>query len=317
MSDFAFLFPGQGSQAPGMGKLFFDAYPIARRTFEEADDALGFSLSKVCFEGSEADLKQTEITQPALLAVSTAAARILAEHGLAPAMVAGHSLGEYSALVAAKAIAFRDALRLVQLRGQFMQEAVPVGVGAMAALLKLPESKLDDLLTAAAQGEVLAAANLNSPDQVVISGHTAAVNRAMKLAMAEGAKRAIPLPVSAPFHCALMTPAQQRLAPILNETEFLDLSVPLVNNWRAEVVTTGSEARRGLIEQIPNSVRWVESVRMLRHQGITRFVEVGPGSVLLGLCRSIDPAMQGVKFGVPADLEKVFAMLSLAVSVSD
>jgi len=308
MSDLAFLFPGQGSQAAGMGKLLCDTYPVAKQTFEEADEALGFSLSSVCFEGTEADLKQTEITQPALLAVSTAAARVLSEQGLTPHMVAGHSLGEYSALVAAKANDFRDALRLVQRRGQFMQDAVPAGVGAMAALLKLPEGKLDAILLEAAQGEVVSAANLNSPDQVVISGHAGAVERAMKLALEAGAKRAVALAVSAPFHCALMLPAQERLTPFLNETTFSDLSMPLVNNWQAAVVTSGNDARRGLIEQIPNSVRWVESVRQLKDSGIGRFVEVGPGSVLMGLCRSIEPGLQGAKFGAPADLEKVLAL---------
>jgi len=308
MSDIAFLFPGQGSQAAGMGKLLFDQYPAARQTFEEADDALGFSLSRVCFEGSEDDLKKTEITQPALLAVSTAAARVLNEHSIAPVMVAGHSLGEYSALVAAKALGFADALRLVRRRGQFMQEAVPAGVGAMAALLKLPEGKLDGILLEAAQGEVVSAANLNSPDQIVISGHAGAVERAMKLALAAGAKRAVALPVSAPFHCALMQPAQARLTPFLNETAFIDLAVPLVNNWQAEVITTASDARRGLIEQIPNSVRWVEAVRRLKECGIARFVEAGPGSVLMGLCRGIEPSLQGAKFGAPADLEKVLAL---------
>jgi [acyl-carrier-protein] S-malonyltransferase len=308
MTDIAFLFPGQGSQAVGMGKLLYDEYPTAKRTFQEADDALGFALSKICFEGTEADLKQTEITQPALLAVSIAAARVLAEHNVAAYMVAGHSLGEYSALVAAQALEFSDAIRLVRMRGQFMQDAVPAGVGAMAALLKLPEGKLEEILTEAAQGEVVSAANLNSPDQIVISGHAGAVDRAMKLALAAGAKRALPLAVSAPFHCALMQPAQARLAPFLYETAFRHPVVPLVNNWQAEVVTTADQARQGLIEQIPNSVRWVESVRRLKQHGMARFVEVGSGSVLMGLCRGIEPSLQGAKFGAPADLEKVLSL---------
>jgi [acyl-carrier-protein] S-malonyltransferase len=225
-------------------------------------------------------------------------------------MVAGHSLGEYSALVAAKAIDFCDALRLVRKRGQFMQEAVPAGVGAMAALLKLPEGKLDEILLEAAQGEVLSAANLNSPEQTVISGHAAAVERAMKLALAAGAKRAVALAVSAPFHCALMQPAQARMAPLLNETAFCDLSVPLVNNWQAEIVTSAADARLGLMEQIPNAVRWVESVRRLKASGIARFIEVGSGSVLMGLCRGIEPSLRGAKFGAPADLEKVLALVA-------
>ena len=316
MSDLAFLFPGQGSQAAGMGKVLFDTYPIARRTFEEADDTLGFSLSHICFEGSDADLRQTEMTQPALLTVSTAAVRVLNKFGLHPDIVAGHSLGEYSALVAAKAIQFSDALRLVQQRGQFMQEAVPAGVGAMAAILKLPEGKLPAILLEAAQGEVLGAANLNSPDQVVISGHSGAVSRAMSLALAAGAKRAILLPVSAPFHCALMAPAQANLTPFLNQTQFRDLSVPMVNNWEAKMVTKADEARLGLIEQIPNSVRWTESIQLLKQRGINRFIETGPGTVLIGLCRSIEPTLQGVKFNVPSDLEKALILVGREVAVN-
>jgi [acyl-carrier-protein] S-malonyltransferase len=308
MSDIAFLFPGQGSQYSGMGKLLSDAFPTARRTFEEADETLGFKLSELCFQGSDEDLKKTENTQPALLAVSTAAERVLAEQGIIPAIVAGHSLGEYSALVAVKSVAFPDALRLVQMRGRFMQEAVPAGTGAMAAILKLPEGRLDAVLAEAAQTEVVSAANLNSPDQTVISGHAGAVARAMSLALAAGAKRAIPLPVSAPFHCSLMQPAQRRLIPLLEQTTFLDLTVPLLNNWQANVITSGAEARRGLIEQIPNSVRWAETVGALKRNGIARFVEVGPGSVLMGLCRSIEPGLRGTKFGEPADLEKLLAL---------
>ncbi len=308
MSVIAFLFPGQGSQTVGMGKLLSDAYPIAKRTFEEADEALGFSLSSICFEGSEEQLKQTEITQPALLTVSTAAARVLHEHNIEPTIVAGHSLGEYSALVAAGSMQFSDALKLVSKRGQFMQQAVPIGVGAMAALLKLPEGKLESILEEAAQGEVVSAANLNSPDQIVISGHAAAVSRAMALAQGVGGKRAILLPVSAPFHCSLMKPAQERLMPLLNETHFRDLNVPLVNNWKAEIITTAADARQGLIEQIPNSVRWTESVRLLKQQGVGHFIEVGPGSVLTGLCRNIDSSLAGAKFGAPDDFEKVAAL---------
>jgi [acyl-carrier-protein] S-malonyltransferase len=316
MSDIAFLFPGQGSQAAGMGKLLSDTYAVARRTFEEADDALGFSISRVCFEGSDEELKQTEITQPALLAVSTAAARVLAEQGLSADMVAGHSLGEYSALVAANALDFADALRLVRMRGQFMQEAVPSGVGAMAAILRLPEGKLEAVLVEAAQGEIVSAANLNSPDQIVISGHTGAVQRAMALAIAAGAKRALPLPVSAPFHCELMVPAQEQLTPFLNGTEFRNLSVPLVNNWQAVAVSSAEDARRGLIEQIPNSVRWVESVHRLKQRGIHSFIEVGAGSVLMGLCRSIDSSLRGAKFGTPGDLEKVMDVAGKASAVT-
>ena len=305
MEKTAFLFPGQGSQFAGMGKGLAEFYPAARLVFEEADQALGFPLSKLCFEGPDEDLKLTHNTQPAMLTVSTAALAVLRENGIAPDYVAGHSLGEYSALVAAGGLPFADAVRLVRKRGQYMQEAVAPGVGAMAALLKLPADKLDAILQEAAQGEVVAAANLNSPDQVVIAGHTAAVNRAMELAKAAGAKRAVLLPVSAPFHCLLMKPAQERLATDLNRTVFSDLSVPLVNNWQAREIRSGAEARQGLFEQVPNSVRWLDSIRYLAAQGVGRFIEVGAGSVLTGLLRNIDPALKGAKFGEPADLEKL------------
>jgi [acyl-carrier-protein] S-malonyltransferase len=275
--------------------------------FDEADDALGFALSTLCFDGPEDALKLTENTQPALLTVSTAAFRVLAERGFAPDDVAGHSLGEYSALVAAGSLQFADAVRLVRQRGRYMQEAVPPGVGAMAALLRLPEGALDGVLQEAAQGEVLSAANLNAPGQVVIAGHAGAVNRAIDLAKAAGARRAILLPVSAPFHCALMKPAQERLAADLNATNFSDLSCPLVNNWQAQEVRTGAEARQGLYQQVPNPVRWVESIQRLAAQGVERFIEVGAGGVLTGLLRSIDPNLKGFRFGEPADLEKLSA----------
>jgi [acyl-carrier-protein] S-malonyltransferase len=303
MSQVAFLFPGQGSQYSGMGKAIAREFPEARRTFEEADDAIGFSLSQLCFEGSEEELKKTENTQPALLAVSSAAYRVLESRGFKPSVAAGHSLGEYSALVAAGTLDFGDAVRLVRKRGQFMQEAVPDGVGAMAALLKLPSGELDHVLANAAQGEVVTAANLNSPDQVVIAGHAAAVERAMELAKAAGAKRAIRLAVSAPFHCALMRPAQEKLRPELDALSFADPRFPLVNNWQAKRVNTGAEARRGLYEQIPNPVRWNEAILEIAHSGINRFVEVGAGAVLLGLLRSTNKIFEGAKFGEPADLE--------------
>ncbi len=303
----AFLFPGQGSQFAGMGKALAAAHAAARQVFEQADDALGFALSRLCFEGPEDQLKLTENTQPALLAVSTAALAVLRENGLAPDYVAGHSLGEYSALVAAGSLQFADGLRLVRKRGRYMQEAVPPGVGAMAALLKLPDSKLESVLADAARGEIVSAANLNSPDQVVIAGHAAAVARAVDLAKAAGARRAVLLPVSAPFHCALMVPAQQRLRADLEAAEFRDLAFPLVNNWQAREVRSGAEAREGLYQQVPNPVRWTDSIRRLAAQGVTRFVEVGAGSVLSGLLRNIDPTLTGVKFGEPADLAKVVA----------
>jgi [acyl-carrier-protein] S-malonyltransferase len=307
MSDLAFLFPGQGSQFAGMGQRLAAEFPIARQTFSEADDTLGFALSELCFNGPEEELKKTANTQPALLATSVAAYRVLAELGHRPSIVAGHSLGEYSALVANGCLDFADALRLVRSRGQLMQDAVPLGVGAMAALLKLPAGMLDQILHAAAQGEIVAAANFNSPDQVVIAGHAEAVQRAIQLAKAAGAKRAILLPVSAPFHCALMRPAQEKLKPALDATVFHAFSIPLINNWQASLIVDPAAARHGLIAQIPNPVRWTESIRELARNGIQRFVEVGPGTVLLGLCRSIEPSLRGVKFGEPADLHPLAA----------
>ncbi|MCS7024479.1 MAG: ACP S-malonyltransferase [Bryobacteraceae bacterium] len=305
MSKLAFLFPGQGSQFAGMGKSLFDHYPRARETFEQADQVLGFALSKLCFEGPEEALKQTENTQPALLTVSVAAWRVLDEKGFRADYVAGHSLGEYSALVAAGALDFADAVRLVRKRGQYMQQATPPGVGAMAALLKLPLDQLDSILAQAAQGEVVTAANLNSPDQVVIAGHAGAVARASELAKAAGAKRAVPLPVSAPFHCPLMKPAQERLAVDLEATTFRDPSPPLINNWQAHLITTAEQARRGLIEQVPNPVRWTDSVRLMAELGVRRAVEVGPGAVLSGLVRQIEPAIECQRFGEVSDFEKL------------
>ena len=303
----AFLFPGQGSQYAGMGKSLAEAYPAARAVFEEANDALRFALSRLCLEGPEEELKRTENTQPALLAVSTAALRVLEERGLRPDYVAGHSLGEYSALVAAAGLQFGDAVRLVRQRGRYMQEAVPAGVGAMAALLKLPAGALDAVLEQAAQGEVVSAANFNSPDQVVIAGHAGAVARAMELAKAAGAKRAVLLPVSAPFHCALMRPAQEKMKTELDAAPFGELRCPLINNWQAREIHTGGEAREGLYQQIPNPVRWLETVRYLAAQGVEQFVEVGAGGVLTGLLRNIDPNLKGVRFGEAGDLEKLDA----------
>lgn len=288
-----------------MGKTLADSFPEAARVFEEADEALGFPLSRLCFEGPDDQLKLTENTQPALLTVSIAANAVLAAQGIAAGYVAGHSLGEYSALVAAGSLRFADAVRLVRKRGQYMQQAVPAGVGAMAALLKLPAGKLDTVLAEAAQGEIVTAANLNSPDQIVIAGHTAAVNRAIALAKAAGARRAVLLPVSAPFHCPLLKPAQDRLKPDLDATEFRDLTVPLINNWQAREVRTGAEAREGLYHQIPNPVRWSESIALLASRGVTRFIEVGAGSVLTGLLRNIDPGLTGVKFGEAADWDSL------------
>ncbi len=298
----AFLFPGQGSQFAGMGKSLADEFPAARAVFEEADAALGFPLSKLCFEGPEEALKMTENTQPALLAVSTAACAVLGERGVRPDAVAGHSLGEYSALVAAGSLTFSAALRLVRSRGRYMQEAVPPSVGAMAALLRLPEGKLEDVLAEAARGEGVSAANLNSPDQVVIAGHRGAVERAIELAKAAGARRAVLLPVSAPFHCALMKPAQDRLAADLKSAAFAELSVPLVNNVAAREIRLGAEACQGLIDQVSNPVRWADSVRVLANAGVERWIEVGAGGVLTGLLKSIVPGVQGRKVGEATDL---------------
>jgi [acyl-carrier-protein] S-malonyltransferase len=305
MSKTAFLFPGQGSQYAGMGKSLAEAYPEAARVFEAADAALGFPISKLCFEGPDEQLKRTEITQPALLTVSVAAFTVLQGKGLVPDFVAGHSLGEYSALVAAGSLDFADAVRLVHKRGLYMQEAVPAGVGAMAALLKLPEGKLDRILAEAAQGEVVTAANLNSPDQIAIAGHAGAVERAAELAKAAGARRAVMLQVSAPFHCPLMKPAQERLKVDLDATVFRDLAVPLINNWQAREIRTAAEAREGLYQQVPNPVLWADSIRVLAAAGVTRFIEVGAGGVLTGLLRNIDPALKGLKFGEAEDWEKV------------
>jgi [acyl-carrier-protein] S-malonyltransferase len=305
MPKTAFLFPGQGSQFAGMGKALAAEFQIARRAFEEADAALGFPLSRLCFEGPEEQLKLTENTQPAILCVSVAAWRVLDRNGHRPHYVAGHSLGEYSALVAAGALAFGEALRIVRNRGRYMQEAAPPGAGAMAAILKLPEGKLEEVLASAARGEVVSAANLNSPEQVVIAGHTGAVNRAIELAKAAGARRAVLLPVSAPFHCALMKPAQERLAVDLESVEFRDLAVPLINNWRSRQVRTAAGAREGLVEQVPNPVRWTDTIRTLTGAGVERFVEVGPGAVLTGLMKANAPTAGAWRFGEPADLEKL------------
>jgi len=271
-----------------MGKELAEKYPAARAVFDEADKALGFSISKICFEGTEDELKLTANTQPAILTCSVAVNRVLAEKGLTPDFVAGHSLGEYSALVAVGALAFSDAVRLVRKRGSYMQEAVPAGVGAMAAIMGLSPAVVADACKRAADGEVCSAANLNSPEQTVISGHAGAVKRAVEIASQLGAKRAVILAVSAPFHSALMMPAQERLTQDLKQTNFANLSVPLVTNVDADSITTGDEAREALIRQVTMPVRWEESVRMLIDEGVNTFVEVGPGRVLTGLLRQIE-----------------------------
>src|SRR6266403_1758035 len=288
MGKVAFVFPGQASQYPGMGRELAEKYPAARAVFDEADQALGFSISKMCFDGSEEDLKLTANTQPAILSCSIAVFRVLAEKGLAPDFVAGHSLDEYSALVAAGALKFSDAVRLVRKRGTYMQEAVPQGVGAMAAVLGISHAVVADACQRAAEGEACSAANLNSPEQTVISGHAGAVKRATEIASQLGAKRAGILPVSAPFHSALMMPAQERLAKDLEKTDFADLKWPLVTNVDADSEIKGSEARDALVRQVTMPVRWEESVRLSIDEGVNTFVEVGPGRVLTGLLRQIE-----------------------------
>ena len=284
----AFLFPGQGSLAVGMGKELAALYPVARETFDEADAALGYQLSQLCWEGPEDRLKLTEITQPAILTMSIAAWRVLQSQGITARWVAGHSLGEYSAHVAAGTLAFADAVRTVRNRGKYMQEAVPVGVGAMAAVLALASDKVQQLCEECGQGEICQPANLNSPDQIVISGNKAAVERAAEMAKKRGAKRAILLPVSAPFHCALMQPAQERLAGDLTALTFHSPQVPVMCNVDASLITTAEQARDGLVRQVTGAVQWEKSMRALVEQGATNFIEVGPGKVLCGLLKQID-----------------------------
>jgi len=293
MSGVVFLFPGQGSQYAGMCRELSDSFPVARGVFEEADRVLGFSVSELCFSGPEEALKLTENTQPALLTASVAAYQVLKQNGVCPDYVAGHSLGEYSALVAAGALKFADAIRLVRKRGQYMQEAVPRGEGAMAAILGMRPGQVAEICRKATDGKVMPA-NLNSPDQTVISGDAAAVKSAVEQASAAGAKRAVILPVSAPFHSELMRPAQERLEKDLRATEFSALKFPLVTNVDASVITSGAEAREALIRQVTLPVRWEDSMRELIEQGAATFVEVGPSRVLSGLLRQIDRSVHSL-----------------------
>jgi [acyl-carrier-protein] S-malonyltransferase len=311
-SSIALLFPGQGSQAVGMGKDLAGKYPIARQTFEEADEALGYKLSQLCFEGPEAELRLTEITQPAILTVSIAALRALETQIPKPAFVAGHSLGEYSAHVASGTITFADAVRTVRNRGKYMQEAVPVGVGAMAAILGMDLDKITAICQEAAQTEVCTPANINSPEQVVISGNTAAVERAVKLAEELGAKKARLLPVSAPFHCSLMKPAQDRLQADLDKLAMSKPVYPVVCNVDAELVTDQLKALDTLVRQVTGSVKWEQCVRLLIAQGVQTFIEVGPGKVLWGLMRQIDRSKTSLNVSDEASLTKTIESLAKA-----
>lgn len=288
-SALAFIFPGQGSQNPGMGKDLADKFPAARQVFEEADEALGFALSALCFNGPAEQLQLTENTQPAILTTSVAALRAVESEGFpTPDFVAGHSLGEYSALVAAGALSLTEAVRTVRKRGQYMQEAVPLGTGAMAAILGADVETVAAACAEAAQGEVCSPANINSPNQIVIAGAAAAIDRAIEIVKARGAKRAVKLNVSAPFHCAMMMPAQDRLALDLNELEFKDLALPVVTNVDARPINKGADARDALVRQVSQPVRWLESVEFLATQGVQTLIEIGPGKVLSGLVRQIN-----------------------------
>ncbi len=307
MSGAAYVFPGQGSQRVGMGRALASAFAEAREVFDEADDTLGFSLSGLCFEGPEDELQLTANTQPAIVAMSIAALRChqaQSPQPEAPSVVAGHSLGEYSALVAAGSLEFADALRLVRARGRAMQEAAPAGAGAMAAILGLSEDDTSAAAAAAAAetGGVCQIANLNAPGQIVIAGASAAVGRAVELAAARGARRAIPLPVSAPFHCALMAPARAAMAPLIRDVPMADPKVPVVCNVDAALVTTAAAARDALVRQIDGAVRWSESVALMASRGVGQLVEIGPGKVLSGLGRRIDRRLEVRAVAEPEDI---------------
>jgi [acyl-carrier-protein] S-malonyltransferase len=307
----AFLFPGQGSQAVGMGRELGLRFPVAAQTFAEADAALGFPLSRLCFEGPEEDLRLTENTQPAIMTVSVAAARVLAEQGVEPALAAGHSLGEWSAQVMAGTLSFADAVRAVKARGKAMQQAVPAGQGAMAAILQLNPALVAEACEEAARetGLVVQSANLNSPGQTVISGAAAAVEKASALCKEKGARRAVPLPVSAPFHCALMQPAQEEVARVLAAVAMSDPRIPVAANVTGSLVTTADATRDALIRQVTGAVRWVDCMQALKAAGADLFIEAGPGKVLCGLLKQIDPALKSLNVEDAASAEKTLAEL--------
>ena len=289
----AFVFPGQGSQYAGMGRDVAEKYPAAQKVFDDIDAALGYSISRLCFEGPEDQLKLTENTQPAILAVSSAIHAVLEEHGAARRdLVAGHSLGEYSAIVSVGGLTPAEAAKIVNARGRFMQDAVPVGTGGMAALIGPTVDEARAICEEAAQGEVVSVANINAPGQIVIAGSKAGIDRAIEVAKKRGVRRALPLPVSAPFHCDLMKPAADRLEPILNEANFKDLWFSLVSNVDASPIGTPTAVRNALLRQVAAPVRWVESVQKMVGMGVKRFVEIGPGSVLTGLIKRIDPNVE-------------------------
>jgi [acyl-carrier-protein] S-malonyltransferase len=309
----AYIFPGQGSQYPGMGKDLAENFPIAQRVFEEADDALKFAISELCFQGSAEDLQLTENTQPSILAVSAAVLGTMEAEGFPrPDFVAGHSLGEYSGLLSARSLSLSDSIRTVRARGRYMQEAVPVGIGAMAAVIGVPLQDIEAACVEASQGQVCAPANINSGTQVVIAGNAEAVDRAGELLKSCGAKRVLKLNVSAPFHSALMAPAQELLAVDLEATIFEDLQVPLVTNVDAAVVEKGAAARDSLVRQVSSPVRWLESIELLINEGVDTFVEVGPGKVLTGLMRQISREVRCFNVEDAASLKSASASLGLS-----